>query len=836
MPTPVARRTRSSRRSSVLDKTVVDEEVIITPARSAPRTRLSRARGKQAPRMATRRSSRRSTHREGESEAESDSEQEREEEEERQREGGREGEASPTKKAAEEEEEAAFIDKVGEEQLVEKGGDAEEGEEEQEEEEEEEDLAETESELEETESELEETELEEEEETEQAGEEDIARYKEELQRTVAARAEAMVRTPPTRATVTSAGVVYETLPKIQTLTPSQEEMEAERMKDVSQSSAVMALLVFCTIALLATSGLLLYIAAGPHGWGDGSAVTAMWSEDSLAFLTDQRIAATVQKDIATVETALRTQMAELVASQVNGKTSKTDGRVAALSTELETLLSHVTQIQAQVEEYRRAAAAAAAAAQPDNAAPSAALERLETSQSLLEQKLQQLEAKVSGLKAASSVTADQQESLEAVHAQLSSLSGRLGVLQEAAGDVEALRSDMSRLLLEKQRQHDELVARYTREMDALLAEVDGAKKDSTSATSAISDLTRSLEELSVPEMHAIEERVRVIVTAELAKQPVVKPGLERDHVQELINAALAKESANREEPLTQADVERLVEKQLSYIDVELAALKHAAETKAAAPPPPVISVTEEASADIVEGERMRIMAWVQEAIDKARLAPAAQAPAAPPPVAQAPPPYVRPEEVNLEEIKKAVMEDVYKLLFADAVGKPDYALASAGGSVVDYSGKWSLGRLAGMLSPFPGRSVSAQTIIEKDTSLGACWPMAGSSGFVTVKLAQRVLVDSVSIEHVSSTIAHNQESAPRDVRFWGYSTSGSKAMFLGQFAYDINGREVQTFPVQSDTEIAVSLVKMEVLSNHGHPDYTCIYRLRVHGSPVELQL
>lgn len=280
-------------------------------------------------------------------------------------------------------------------------------------------------------------------------------------------------------------------------------------------------------------------------------------------------------------------------------------------------------------------------------------------------------------------------------------------------------------------------------------------------------MQRSLEDLSVPEMHAIEERVRTIVSAELAKQPVVKPGLERDHVQELINTALARESVGREEPLGEEEVERLVSKQLSSVEAELAALRHAANTKAAAPPPPVISVTEEASADIVEGERMRIMAWVQEAIDKARLAPAASAPAATPtPGAPTPLPYVRPEDINLEEIKSAVMEDVYKLLFADAVGKPDYALASVGGSVVDYSGKWSLGRLAGMLSPFPGRATSVDAVIEKDTTLGACWPMAGSSGFVTVKLAQRVLVDSISIEHVSSTIAHNLESAPRDVRFW----------------------------------------------------------------------
>lgn len=381
------------------------------------------------------------------------------------------GEESPTKKAVNEEEEEeeeeneVIAGKGAEQQTVE--------------EEKEEDEEETESELEETESELEETESEEEE-TVEENEEDEARNSAALRKTMAMRAQAEARQPAAAA---------EAEQQLTTQATVREELESEGPRSQSQSGAVVALLVFCAAALLVTSGLLLYNAGGAHGWGDGSSVTTMWSEDSLAFLTDQRIASTVQKDIAAVETALRKQMADLVASQVNGKTFKTDARVAALSTELETLLSHVTQIQAQVEEYRRASAAAPA--QADDSAATAALEKLEISQATLGQKLQQLEAKVSGLKASSSVPAEQQESLEEVHAQLSSLGSRLRVLQEAAGEVEALRSDMTRMLLEKQRQHDELVSRYTRDLDALLAEVDGAKKDSSSASSAVSDLTVS---------------------------------------------------------------------------------------------------------------------------------------------------------------------------------------------------------------------------------------------------------------------------------------------------------------------------------------------------------
>jgi len=778
------------------------------------------------------RRSRRRTQQEGESEAE-------DEEEEAAAVAQKEGEGSEQPEGEEEEEEDGdiFLSKKDEEE-------EEKDEEEQEEEKEE---------LEETESEIEETE--EEDDDEQELEQEALRRTAAL---VAEREEAQRREDAARAAEAAVAARQAAHAAAAAATASEvAPVAAAGAGAAAQSSAVLLLLAFCTVGLLATSGLVLYSAGGAHGWGDGSGAERMWSEDTVAFLTDQRIAATVQADVTRAESALRAQMADLVASQVNGKSAKTEARVDGLAGQLQALLASVGQIQTELQEYRAAAAAAAAAPTPSAdrtedstaaaaAAAAAAVQALEKSQRDLETQLRSLEAQLSARDSAQAPAADgaapaqeekEKEAMAEVRRELAALSGRMEELLAAAGDVEVLRADMRALLLERQRQHEELVSRYTRDLDALLAEVDQARKDASQTNAAVSSVVNTLEELSVPEMQAIEERVRVVLAAELAKLPAPKPGLERDHVQELINEALARENAGRAEPLVQADIERIVEQRLASVEQEVAGLKHAADSR---PPPaavPVVSVTEEAGAEIVEGERMRIMAWVHEAIDKARLAPSAPAATAQAtPTPAAPAAYVRPEDVDLEQVKAAVMEDVYRLLFADAVGKPDYALASAGGRVVDYSGKWSLGRLAALVSPFPGHDSPVEAVIQRDTSLGACWPMAGSSGFVTVKLAQRVLVDSISLEHVSSSIAHNQESAPRDVRFWGYPTSGAKATFMGQFTYDINGREVQTFPVQAETDVAVSIVKMEVLSNHGHPDYTCIYRMRVHGSPVELQL
>lgn len=51
--------------------------------------------------------------------------------------------------------------------------------------------------------------------------------------------------------------------------------------------------------------------------------------------------------------------------------------------------------------------------------------------------------------------------------------------------------------------------------------------------------------------------------------------------------------------------------------------------------------------------------------------------------------------------------------------------------------------------------------------------------------------------------------------------------------YDINTTEnIQNFVVKSAVERPVRIVTLKVLSNSGNPDYTCLYRFRVHGAPA----
>ena len=57
---------------------------------------------------------------------------------------------------------------------------------------------------------------------------------------------------------------------------------------------------------------------------------------------------------------------------------------------------------------------------------------------------------------------------------------------------------------------------------------------------------------------------------------------------------------------------------------------------------------------------------------------------------------------------------------------------------------------------------------------------------------------------------------------------------LGHFIYDIKSNHaLQTFPVKAADGTLFSFVLLQILSNHGHDAYTCLYRFRVHGKEIE---
>ncbi|XP_069443440.1 SUN domain-containing protein 3 isoform X3 [Ovis canadensis] len=73
---------------------------------------------------------------------------------------------------------------------------------------------------------------------------------------------------------------------------------------------------------------------------------------------------------------------------------------------------------------------------------------------------------------------------------------------------------------------------------------------------------------------------------------------------------------------------------------------------------------------------------------------------------------------------------------------------------------------------------------------------------------------------------------PPDIILQGISKQcEGEEIFLGQFVYNKTGTTVQTFALQREVPEFLLCVKLKILSNWGHPNYTCLYRFRVHGTP-----
>lgn len=65
--------------------------------------------------------------------------------------------------------------------------------------------------------------------------------------------------------------------------------------------------------------------------------------------------------------------------------------------------------------------------------------------------------------------------------------------------------------------------------------------------------------------------------------------------------------------------------------------------------------------------------------------------------------------------------------------------------------------------------------------------------------------------------------------------SGTIDRVLSRGKYDIEGPATQNFLVvddKSDARPAYEYVSLRIHSNHGNPEYTCLYRFRVHGEVV----
>lgn len=206
----------------------------------------------------------------------------------------------------------------------------------------------------------------------------------------------------------------------------------------------------------------------------------------------------------------------------------------------------------------------------------------------------------------------------------------------------------------------------------------------------------------------------------------------------------------------------------------------------------------------------------------------------------------------------------------DTVARADFAMYTGGGRVIpDYTSRtFSVSPASGWrrmlgIGTVYGRPPAVALV--PDINVGNCWPFAGSEGQIGLLLSRSVKVDSVTIDHASKEVAYDRSAAPRKFAVWGLvegadnleklakyqsemeaqSIGGAEEdgpqfkpaqILLAEFEYDINASShIQTFTVPDrvrEAGIDVGVVVFQVRSSWGDPNYTCLYRVRVHGEAV----
>lgn len=198
-------------------------------------------------------------------------------------------------------------------------------------------------------------------------------------------------------------------------------------------------------------------------------------------------------------------------------------------------------------------------------------------------------------------------------------------------------------------------------------------------------------------------------------------------------------------------------------------------------------------------------------------------------------------ESNLKLLTNSV-EELELQSYVDRTGRADFALESAGGRILSIgktqllssTNVWSLFMTHFMVKPSTVTLNGPRNIIQPSIYPGECFAFVGV-GEVSIKLIRSVFIDTISIEHILSemSVEGTIYAAPSEFTVSGRRfENDTSAVYFGAFQYDIMRRQaIQEFRLDKwITQMCFSIIDIKFLSNHGHEKYTCVYRVRVHGS------
>ncbi|XP_036608906.1 SUN domain-containing protein 5 [Trichosurus vulpecula] len=196
------------------------------------------------------------------------------------------------------------------------------------------------------------------------------------------------------------------------------------------------------------------------------------------------------------------------------------------------------------------------------------------------------------------------------------------------------------------------------------------------------------------------------------------------------------------------------------------------------------------------------------------------------------------QEVKVMSNEELVAQNIMKKIQGDYIEKPDFALKSVGGTIdfertsATYSydkarSYWSWFRLWNYAHP-------PDVILEPNVTPGNCWAFSGDRGQVVIRLARRIFLTNITIQHIPKTISlsGNLDTAPKDFVVYGINDDSKEETFLGAFLFQPEN-SIQMFPLKNTLTKPFNCVKLKILTNWGNPHFTCLYRVRAHGTVSE---
>ncbi|XP_068784792.1 sperm-associated antigen 4 protein-like isoform X2 [Struthio camelus] len=185
---------------------------------------------------------------------------------------------------------------------------------------------------------------------------------------------------------------------------------------------------------------------------------------------------------------------------------------------------------------------------------------------------------------------------------------------------------------------------------------------------------------------------------------------------------------------------------------------------------------------------------------------------------------------EVQQMREALFDETRE----GPVHLPDWALKTSGATIdlqrtsssYAWEESWLCRAFWCFYSPNP-----PDTILQPDVSPGQCWPFQGSQGQVVIWLPARIQPTAITVQHIYKAVSPSGtvSSAPRDFTVSGVDEEGEEETLLGTFTYDVGKEALQTFPLKEELSRAFQYIKLFVQSNWGNPEYTCIYRVQVHG-------